>query len=516
MSRVISVGDMRRLEQAAVNGGDSYAALMKRAGEATFEAFSERFGASAVHVAVLCGSGNNGGDGFVTASLLATRRAVRVSVLLMDGEPTAQPAASVFSELPQEVRKLYLPTEEIASFLDEELSNVSHVVDAVYGIGFHGTLSAAHRETFSWFSKRRCPVLAVDVPSGMNADSGMCDPYMLRPDVTVTFTANKPCAVLESARTLLGETIVASVGIDELLCASYETELIPIDEELVRATMPRRVDDSHKGTYGSLLSVCGSYGMAGAALLAGKAALRSGVGLLHMALPSAIYSLAAGALWEAVYHPLPNGKLGSLDERSLESLGMLAAGKTAVLVGCGLSTHEDTRAMLHAWLPTLSVPAVLDADGLNLMKGHILLLKASEAPLILTPHPAEAARLLDQTTADVERDRMAAVKSLSEQTGAVVVLKGHRTLVASPGGAVYVNETGCSGLATGGSGDVLSGMIASFAAQGVEPLHAALCGVYLHGAAAEMTAARLSETGMMPTDLLEDLACLLSQFEMRE
>ena len=129
---------------------------------------------------------------------------------------------------------------------------------------------------------------------------------------------------------------------------------------------------------------------------------------------------------------------------------------------------------------------------------------------------AEAARLLDQTTADVERDRMAAVKSLSEQTGAVVVLKGNRTLVASPGGAVYVNETGCSGLATGGSGDVLSGMIASFAAQGVEPLHAALCGVYLHGAAAEMTAARLSETGMMPSDLLEDLACLLSQFEMRE
>ncbi len=518
MARVITVGDMRRLEQAAVDAGVPYATLMERAGTAAAAVFEERFGASTTHVLIVCGNGNNGGDGFVIARCLVGC-GHRVTVLLAGGEPQTALASVMLAQLDETVNCCRLPQdpEEAEAFLNDPLfSSFDHVVDAVYGIGFHGTLPAAQRLLFDRVRARSCPVMAVDIPSGMNADDGTADAATLAAAVTVTFTAPKPCSLLAHCRSLCGETVVCSVGIDEELRRSYETDLTVTDDAFVKAHLPRRIANSHKGTYGRLLSVCGSYGMVGAALLAGRASLRMGLGLLYMAIPERVYPIAAGVLQEAVYHPLPESVSGTLCETALPMLEELTHDKQALLVGCGLSSDPKTAALLRQWLPQTTLPLILDADGLNAFSQHILLLKARHAPMVITPHPAEAARLLGVTVAQVERDRFAAVRRLAVATGAVAVLKGHRTLIASPDGRVYLNPTGCSGLATGGSGDVLSGMIASLAAQGLSLDEAACCGVYLHGKASEQTAARLSETAMLPSDLLDDLASLLSQYETRE
>lgn len=511
MPKVITVADMRRLEQAAVDAGTTYDTLMERAGAAAVEVLCRRFidPRKAAHILVLCGGGNNGGDGYVIARRLAEETPqVRVTVVRTD-----VPATALAIE-----KAARLPASVTVRDLDdgfEVQDKYTAVVDAVYGIGFHGILPPLQKRLFSLINGASVPVLAVDIPSGIHADTGVADVDCLIADVTVTFTAYKPASFLPSSA-LLGECVVADVGIEPSLQQQYETVILPIAQNMVKQAVRPRPVDGHKGTFGRVLSICGSYGMAGAALLSGKAALRCGAGLVHMALPRSVYPIAAAALWEAVYHPLPETEMGTFGMESLSPLVELMDDKQAILIGCGLSHHPETKAMLMALLPHLSVPTVIDADGLNLLREHILNLKAIHVPFVLTPHPAEAARLLGVTVKDVERDRVGAAKRLAACTGATVVLKGHRTLITAPDTNVFINTSGNSGMATGGSGDVLSGMIAAFLAGGMAPLDAAVCGVHLHGLAGDEAATHLSETALLPTDMLDELAKLLSHFEKRE
>ncbi len=279
--------------------------------------------------------------------------------------------------------------------------------------------------------------------------------------------------------------------------------------EMRRYITPRAAD-SHKGTYGTVLSVCGSYGMAGAAALAATAALRSGCGLVVAALPKSIYPIVAVQLPEAVFAPYDTA--GSAAAMLLPRL------KTAdaLLVGCGLGQSHDTADLLTALLTEADVPIILDADGINLVARHIVLTETIKAPLILTPHPMEMARLLGVTVGEVQADREVAAREAVRRTGAVVVLKGHRTVIATPSGDVFINETGNPGMAVGGSGDVLAGIIAGLAAQGLSPEAAARCGVYLHGAAGDRAAARLSQHAMLPSDILDELPGLFLKLEQQE
>ena len=286
-----------------------------------------------------------------------------------------------------------------------------------------------------------------------------------------------------------------------------------IGESFVRACLPVRPADSHKGTFGRVLAVCGHYGMAGAAMLSGEAALRSGAGLLTVALPRSIYPIVASRLAEAVYLPLPETADGTLSKAAWPPLKQELERTTALLVGCGLGRSPESDAMVLALLRAATCPTVLDADGLNAVAAHIHTVKTSGQPLCLTPHSGEASRLLDRPVEEIEADRIGAARKLSEQWDAVVVLKGHRTVIAAPGHPTLVNPTGCSGMATGGSGDLLAGMIVSLAAQGMTLYEAALSAVYLHGLAGERASARLSEHGMVPSDMLPEIARLFSEYE---
>ncbi len=275
--------------------------------------------------------------------------------------------------------------------------------------------------------------------------------------------------------------------------------------DFITRCLPPRSADSHKGTYGTLLSVCGSYGMSGAAVFSARAASRSGTGLIKAVLPASVYPIVATEVPEAVFLPFEDEKPFSLSEP--------LSAADAVVVGCGLGQTDKALYLVHEVLGRADCPIVLDADGINLIAGHISILQTIHAPLILTPHPMELARLLDTTADKIQQDREAAAVTAARKTGGIVVLKGHRTVVADQNGVLWVNTTGNAGMATAGMGDVLAGMIGGLLAQGISPADAACGGVYLHGLAGDKAAKRLCKRALLPTDVLEELGTLFAEWE---
>ena len=275
------------------------------------------------------------------------------------------------------------------------------------------------------------------------------------------------------------------------------------DKNFVKRAVPRRPDDANKGTMGTLLSVCGSYGMAGAAILAGKSALRCGIGLEKLALPKSIYPIAAGSILESVFLPLHETADGKISRDNTELLLDEAKKSTAVLLGCGLSVCEDTRALVHSFIQTCTVPMVLDADALNCIKENPEILKKRRAEIIVTPHPGEMGRLCGLSAKDVNADRAGRALKFAEEYGVITVLKGSGTIIASPDGRAVLNTTGNSGMAAGGSGDVLAGMTAGLLAQGKGAFDCAAAAVYLHGLAGDFAAEKLGKISMLPSDIID-------------
>ncbi len=505
-----TAADMRRMESLAVERGQSYEELMERAGEACAGWMLGRLEQMGGSVAIVCGRGNNGGDGFVLARHLW--RVMPVTVILADGEPTAHPAIEAFERL-MVLCERREPNLSVLSWTDEPylcsaaVREAAVVVDGVYGIGYRGDLPALLRPLFQQMNAALGYKVALDMPSGVSADDGQADEDAFAADYTLSFTALKAGQTAPQC----GEVTRLDIGIPEDIVEEvlgYQT----VTREMVAARFAPRAADSHKGTYGHLLTVCGSYGMAGAAQLCLRGALRSGAGLVTAALPRSVYPLLAPVVPEAVYLPLPeeNGQL-SMEAEPL--LHRAVSGSTAVVIGCGLGTGGAQRELVRRLCRESTRPVVLDADGINAIDLHILKEEIGSAPLILTPHPGEMARLLGLSVEEVQRHRRQIARRFADETGVILVLKGHRTLISAPGRPVLENPTGNPGMATGGSGDVLAGIIGSLAAQGMDPYFAAVCGVYIHGAAGDRAAERLSQHSMLPSDLIEELPNLFLQFE---
>lgn len=275
------------------------------------------------------------------------------------------------------------------------------------------------------------------------------------------------------------------------------------DRNIVKKAVFSRPDDANKGTLGSLLCICGSYGMAGAAIMAGKAALRCGIGLLKTALVKSIYPIAAQAIYESVFFPLDETAGGKISSKNLDFLLCEAKNSSAVLIGCGLSVCKDTELIVNSFIENCRVPLVLDADALNCVAKNPDILKKAKVPVIITPHPGEMARLIKTNAKSVNENRADIAINFSKEYGVITVLKGAGTIIASPDGRAVINRTGNSGMATGGSGDVLAGMTASLLAQGANPFDAAAAAVYLHGVSGDIAAERLGKISMLPTDMIE-------------
>lgn len=275
------------------------------------------------------------------------------------------------------------------------------------------------------------------------------------------------------------------------------------DRLLFNKAVFNRTDDSNKGTLGSLLCICGSYGMAGAAIMAGKAALRCGIGLLKIAVPKSIYPVCATNILESVYYPLEETSNGVISSKNTDFLLEMCEKSSAVVIGCGLSVCDDTKNLVQSVITNCEKPLVIDADALNCICNKPEILKNLKAPAIITPHPGEMARLLHSTPKTVNSNRENTAIDFAKKFGVVTVLKGAGTIIASPDGEVYINHTGNSGMATGGSGDVLSGIIGSLLAQGASPINAAAAGVFLHGTIGDIAAEKLGKISMLPTDMID-------------
>ncbi len=509
-----TAADMRTMEQLAVEQGDTYEQLMERAGKVAATWLATRPELAGLPVTVVCGRGNNGGDGLVLARYLC--ETADVTVVLAAGVPVTDTASLNHARLmPLTLRPgrtgaalTVLNWQEEPYLCSAAVREASVVVDCLYGIGFHGPLPGEMVPLLRQMNAAAGCKVAIDMPSGVSADTGEGDTDAFRAEHTLTFTALK--VGLKAPES--GQVTVLDIGIPARLTEQVLGQKT-ITEALVRLCFSPRPADSHKGTYGRVVAVCGSYGMAGAAMLCIRAALRSGAGLVTAAVPRSVYPLLAPAIPEAVFLPLPEDEQGRLSIEALRPLLETMEGATAVVVGPGLGRSEGLTQLVTAVCRRSPCPVILDADGINAVKPHMLLEEAVSAPLILTPHPGEMARLLETPLSEIQEHREEVARRFSQEYGVTLVLKGHHTLVASPGRPLLQNDTGNPGMATGGSGDVLAGLIGGLTAQGLSPYHAALCGVYLHGAAGDRAAARLSQHSMLPSDLLEELGGLFLNLE---
>lgn len=506
--QIATVSQIREIENRAMAAGLSDERLMESAGAAAAQ-YIHKVSNKPQNAVVLCGNGNNGGDGFVIARLLQELQ-YTVTVILACGKPKSPTAKAAFEKLPAAVSCIRLSEETIFDAATE-VSSAAIVVDAVYGIGFHGALPFDVARLFSLVTEAQL-TFAVDLPSGMQADTHSMDPRTFKAKYTLTFIALKPALADEGSKTVCGHIEVLSIGTEPYAGADVLPQEHGIRMEDVRALFAPRKADSHKGTYGHLLTVCGSVGMAGAAILSAKAALRSGVGLLTVALPRSIYPIVAAAVPEAVFLPLDETKDGVLARTALKPLLSAVHGKDALLIGCGLGKGESVELLVCELIQNAQCPVVLDADGLNAVSLHIDVLKTAKTPLVLTPHPGEMARLCKTSVAAMQTDRTTIAWRFAEEYGVTLALKGHRTVVAD-GITLRVNGTGNPGMATGGSGDVLAGMIASLSAQGMRPFDATMSGVFLHGKAGDQAAKKMSQHAMLPSDIIEELSGLFLELE---
>jgi NAD(P)H-hydrate epimerase len=455
---------------------------------------------------VLCGKGNNGGDGFVIARHLhAAGRAVRVYLFAAAGELSGSVATNHGVAASAGIDILEVADPHAWQGVAGELVGYDCIVDALFGTGIAGALRGHFGGVVEAINDSGAAVVAVDLPSGLSADSGEIAGPAVVADLTVTFAAPKLCHVLAPACELVGELTVVDIGIPEQEITAVDDALELITPEECGAALLPRDPDTHKGSYGRVLVVGGAPGMAGAAALAARAALRGGAGLVTVAAPETVAAIVAGLTAETLVRPHPSNADGGLAAGALAGIRALAEDADVLAVGPGIGTSEEARRLVRELVTGAEVPVVLDADGLNAFAGHADALRDVGPPCVLTPHPGEAGRLLACSTAQVQADRLAAARVLAEQTGAVVVLKGYRSLVCSPTGRLAVNPTGNPGMATGGAGDVLTGLIAALIAQGLDAVAAARLGTFLHGEAGDVAALQVGEISLIASDIIDAL-----------
>ncbi len=524
MLPLVTASESRQLDQLAEQSGVPSIVLMENAALRLAEVVQQHFELDPPkRIVVVCGKGNNGGDGLALARHLHNIGFAVQAFLLADPNELKGDAAVNFraaTHLGVPVQPL--PSAEHLHHLVEPLRHADLVVDALLGTGIAGEVRGIYADAISLLNEHAPRILAVDVPSGINSDTGEVCGIAVRADATVTLGAIKLGLMLFPAADYVGDLFVGSLGIPETLFASLNIRRFVTTHELVAQALPPRHPNSHKGNYGRVLIVGGALGMTGAALLAGKAALRSGAGLVQVALPKSLNLAAEAAALEVMSFPLPETDAGTIAPEALSALTPRLDWADVIAVGCGISRHERTQTFVRQLVAQVDKPTVIDADGLMALVGHTDLLRKRQALTVLTPHPGEMAALLKTTTEAVQRDRVGIALHAAETFHAIVVLKGARTIVAAPDGALFVNLTGNAGMATGGTGDVLTGMVASLLAQtlcrslAVTPTEAVAAAVFLHGLAGDIASWEKGETALVAGDLLEHLPRAILEPELSQ
>lgn len=504
MKEVVTVDRMRQIEKASDEAGIDYLRLMENAGSAAAAFIRKKADVRGRNCVIVAGKGNNGGDAFVVARKLF-EHAGTLSVILADGLPNTGQSKEMLNRLLQMGIEV-LPFGMDQTLAEQKIAAADLIVDGIFGTGFHGEISVDLQPLFEQINHAVAAVFCLDVPSGVSAETGLAAKDAIQGDFTITFHCIKAGMLYYPARRCLGELHVVSIGVPDDLGEKILADGILVEEEDVFSALPKRRADSHKGCYGHLLSLCGSVRLQGAAILSAMGAMRVGAGLLTVASPASVLSSLSTRFPEAMTLPLETDDDGLIGVKNSYKVVETLKKASACLIGCGIGKKDSLSALLADMLQSASCPFVIDADGINNLSEDIEILHQAKGPVILTPHMGEMARLLGISTAELQQNRIELLKRFTKDFGVIVVLKDSVTTIFEPGGAFFVNQTGNAGLAKGGSGDLLAGMIAGFCAQSIPPLKSAVCAVYLHGLAADLCAARLSQYSMLPSDLLTDLA----------
>jgi len=499
--KVVSGDQMRSIEQRVFNEyGISSQLVMEIAGRQVAVIARRLLGDEKGPVVVMCGKGNNGGDGLVAARWLRQWGIEVQAVVWASLDDLTEEAAVALHAARMAGVPVLLPAQA-----REALQGAVMIIDAILGTGVKGSARGSAAEAIKLINQAGHPVLSVDLPSGITTDTGRADGPAVQATWTVTFGLPKLGLFQFPGADLAGKVTVADIGLPH---AAIEAEDITVELSRPRemqSWLPEYSRNAHKGTRGRVLLAAASRGMTGAAALAGEAALRAGAGLVTVGTPASAQPVVASLRPEFTSEPFPETASGSFAEAAVEAFLQRAERADALAIGPGIGTDPETQLFVRRVVAGAAAPMVLDADAIKAFAGRAELLGQAPAPVVLTPHPGEMAHLLGWTVESVQADRLAAARAAADVTKAVVLLKGAYTLIAEPGGMVWINPTGNRALGTGGSGDVLTGVIAGLLAQGMGAPEAAVTGAYLHGLAGDRLSQELGEDGVLAGDLLKEL-----------
>jgi len=515
MEIVLTVEEMREADRIAIEElGVPGLILMENAGLKSAQCIADVFGpVDGQHIGIFCGKGNNGGDGFVIGRHLSQMGA-EVHFWLTGKKETLRGDAATNLHIAE---KMGLPIEELDDWDPEtDLDSFDLLIDALLGTGLKGEVHGIYARIIESLNRFPGPVVAVDTPSGLDGDTGQPLGTCVRADLTVTMGNVKTGMLFYPARNFIGELYIADLSVPEHVFDAIQPRKFLLSLEDYRELLPPRPADGYKNTFGKVLIFAGSTGLTGAATMASLSALRSGAGMVILGCPRSLNAILEEKLTEVMTEPLPETEAGSLAARAYDAAERVLTWADVLALGPGLSTHPETREFVHRVLTLQSRPMVIDADGLNNLQGQTDLLAQYGGPLVLTPHPGEFARLSGLKKQEIEADRIGAARRFAREWNVTLLLKGAPTLIATPEGDVFFNPTGNAGMATAGSGDVLTGLIAGFLAQGLSALHAALLGAFVHGLAGDLAAFELGQRGMIAGDLIDYLPDVLQDLESAE
>lgn len=500
-SEVMQQLDRRTIEEYGISGLE----LMEKAGSNCAEIIKSRYGMlPGCAVVIFAGKGNNGGDGYVIARLLHAS-GWKVTVLLYGERDAVQGDAAVNLERLQPGVSLLIATDIGRAGVMEALNGAALLVDALLGTGLKNDVAGIYAEAIDIMNASGLPVLAVDIPSGVDGSTGRIMGKAVKTEITVTFAMAKLGHLVYPGAAMAGELMVTDIGIPDELTTDAPGAGFFMEDDAAALLRPRD-PASHKGTNGHCLVIAGSTGKSGAAAMTANSAMRSGAGLVTLAAPAEINRVLEIKTTEAMTVPLPDNGDGALSPAAWCGIMDLMPGRDVVALGPGLGMDRGTAVLVQKLVPAITVPIVLDADALNIIAGHLLLLHGIFSPaVILTPHPGEMARLAGISVAEVESDRISVARKFAAENNVYLLLKGARTVVAAPDGRVSINSSGNPGMASGGMGDVLTGVVTALLGQGYDPFDACRLAAYCHGAAGDMVAMDKGEMGLIATDVQEML-----------
>ncbi len=502
---LVTADEMREMDRLTIEEvGIPGRVLMENAGRGATDFFLERFPEAAQkRVGILAGRGNNGGDGHVMARLLA-HRGIDVCVFLFATRNAVKGDAAENLEL---LFRLDVPVVEVPDekAFQKHRTRMRHIdiwIDALLGTGLKSDVSGLFKKVIGFIEKTERPVFAVDIPSGLDSDTGRPKGTCLRAQATATFGHAKIGCVLLPGADYTGALKVVDIGIPPQVTSRVAPRHRQLTSDGIGSIIRPRAPEADKGHTGRVLVVAGAAGKAGAAAMTSMAAMRTGAGLVTLGVPASLNPAVEPQVLEAMTAPLPESAPGILTDAALDTILDLSAGKTCLAVGPGIGTAKGTADLVFELIRKCPVPMVIDADGLNCLARKMEALDQAGADIVLTPHPGEMARLMGSTAAEIQQDRVGWARRLAQGYGLTVVLKGAKTVIAQKDGRVFINPTGNPGMASGGMGDVLTGMIAGWIAQGLAPEEAAQAGVYLHGAAADALFRSRGPFGYLASDVM--------------